>query len=132
MPSFINHSANQAPLNASKLIFTYTNEPRQVHTQEDADASEESVCTDHMILATWSDKKGWSAPELKSYGPLSLLPTSSCLHYAAERFEGMKVYRGYDGKLRIFRPDRNTLRFRNSASRIFLPSFEPIEVEKLT
>lgn len=119
------------PLDASKLKKSLTKSPRQVPTEASASLSDESVCTDHMIIATWKEREGWSEPELKPYGPLSLLPTASCLHYATECFEGMKVYRGYDGKLRIFRPDRNAARFRLSASRISLPLFEPAEIEKL-
>ena len=45
---------------------------------------------------------GWGVPEVKPYGPLSIMPTASVLHYATECFEGMKAYRGYDGKLRVF------------------------------
>lgn len=43
----------------------------------------------------------------------------------------MKVYRGRDGKLRLFRPERNVSRFRISAERISLPTFEPAELLKL-
>jgi branched-chain amino acid aminotransferase len=69
-----------------------------------------SQCTDHMITAVWKSATGWDAPELKPYGNLSLAPTASVLHYATECFEGMKMYRGYDGKLRLFRPDCNCKR----------------------
>ena len=59
------------------------------------------------------------------------MPTASVLHYATECFEGMKIYRGYDSKLRIFRPDRNCCRMLKSATRIALPAFDPKELEKL-
>lgn len=59
------------------------------------------------------------------------MPTASCLHYATECFEGLKVYRGFDGKLRVFRPDRNAARMNMSAGRISLPTFAPNELEKL-
>lgn len=96
-----------------------------------ANAGKESVCTDHMILVKWTSANGWSSPELKPYGPLNLWPTSSCLHYATQCFEGMKVYRGRDGRLRLFRPERNVSRLRVSAERISLPTFEPTELLKL-
>lgn len=51
-------------------------------------------------------------------------PVASCLHYATQCFEGMKVYRGYDGKLRLFRPDQNIARLQMSAERIALPPFD--------
>jgi branched-chain amino acid aminotransferase len=84
-----------------------------------------------MVVATWKHRVGWSKPELKPYGPLSLQPTASCLHYATECFEGLKAYRGHDGKLRVFRIDHNVARLRTSAARISLPAFEPEEVKKL-
>jgi branched-chain amino acid aminotransferase len=90
-----------------------------------------SQCSDHMITAVWKSTTGWEAPELKPYGNLSLAPTASVLHYATECFEGTKLYRGYDGKLRLFRPDCNCRRMLVSSTRISLPAFEPDELEKL-
>ncbi|KAI0394077.1 branched-chain amino acid aminotransferase [Xylariaceae sp. FL0594] len=119
-------------LDASKLIHTFAQNPREVPPEGvTAEPNGNTICTDHMITAMWSAKKGWAAPELKPYGPLSLMPTASVLHYATECFEGMKVYRGYDGKLRIFRPDCNTERMLMSSVRISLPAFDPKELEKL-
>ncbi len=40
------------------------------------------------------------------------------LHYGAEIFEGLKAFRGVDGKVRIFRPDENARRFIRSAERL--------------
>lgn len=70
-----------------------------------------------MVSVTWTDDYGWHAPKIVPYGPLEIMPTASCLHYATQCFEGMKVYRGFDGKLRLFRPDRNCARLVSSASR---------------
>ncbi|OAQ96276.1 hypothetical protein LLEC1_02229 [Akanthomyces lecanii] len=89
-----------AQLDASKMTYTYTKNPREVPDEAVANAGTETIATDHMVLANWSATRGWSAPELKPYGPLSLMPTASCLHYATECFEGLKVFRGYDGGLR--------------------------------
>jgi branched-chain amino acid aminotransferase len=120
-----------APLDASKLIFTRTTNPGTVPSLDDPVIKTASKTTDHMITAVWHASTGWEAPHLKPYGPLMLMPTASVLHYATECFEGMKVYRGYDGKLRLFRPDCNTRRLLMSSTRISLPGFEPEEVEKL-
>lgn len=120
-----------APLDASKLTYTYTTSPRAVPDEARAHSGDETIASDHMVTAVWKESTGWAAPELKPYGPLSLMPTASVLHYATECFEGLKVYRGYDGKLRIFRPDRNAARLLMSSGRISLPLFEPAEVEKL-
>jgi branched-chain amino acid aminotransferase len=122
---------NVQELDASKLTYTFTQSPREVPAPGVTVANGNSICTDHMITAMWSAKKGWAVPELKPYGPLSLMPTASVLHYATECFEGLKAYRGYDGKLRVFRPDCNTARMLMSSVRISLPSFPPDELEKL-
>lgn len=84
-----------------------------------------------MVTARWTVETGWDAPELKPYGAFSIMPTASVLHYATECFEGLKLYRGYDGKLRLFRVSRNCERMRKSAARIALPDFDPKELEKL-
>ena len=118
-------------LDASKLIYTLTTNPRNVPDEITANTSKDTICTDHMIFAKWNETTGWSTPEIKPNGPLSLLPTASCLQYATECFEGLKVYRGYDGKLRLFRADRNGERLHMSAGRISLPQFDPPELKKL-
>jgi len=84
-----------------------------------------------MMAVSWTSTTGWQTPHLKPYGPLSMDPTASCLHYATECFEGMKLYRGFDGRLRLFRPDCNARRMLISSTRIALPAFDPAELEKL-
>jgi branched-chain amino acid aminotransferase len=84
-----------------------------------------------MVTARWTVEHGWEVPELKPYGPFSIMPTASVLHYATECFEGLKLYRGNDGKLRLFRVSRNCERMRKSAARIALPDFDPKELEKM-
>ncbi|GAB1204746.1 hypothetical protein APSETT445_003409 [Aspergillus pseudonomiae] len=85
----------------------------------------------HMVIWTWSAKRGWAAPRTMPHGPLPLMPTASCLNYATQCFEGMKAYRGYDGKLRLFRPYENCLRLLRSAGRVQLPMFEPDKLLQL-
>lgn len=127
-----NGTTRLTPLDASKLTIQRADPAvREVPDEATACSGNETICTDHMITATWKHTSGWSAPELKPYGPLTLMPTASVLHYATECFEGLKAYRGYDGKLRLFRPDRNAQRLLMSTLRISLPGFDPAEVEKL-
>ncbi|KAL9117176.1 MAG: hypothetical protein Q9187_006294, partial [Circinaria calcarea] len=120
-----------AELDASKLVFTRNPNPKPVPEPNSPEILAQSICTDHMIKCAWNSTTGWSAPTLEPYGPLSLMPTASVLHYATECFEGMKTYRGYDSGLRIFRPDRNARRMLHSATRIALPAFDPNELQKL-
>ncbi|KAF9780991.1 branched-chain amino acid aminotransferase II [Thelephora terrestris] len=79
--------------------------------------------TDHMMVASFHPKTGWSAPEIKPYGPLSLDPACSCFQYCTSVFEGMKAFAGPDGKPRLFRPNRNMERMTRSAARVALPAF---------
>lgn len=118
-------------LDASKLTYSFTQTPQDVPDLGVTNIANQSICTDHMLTANWNSTTGWSAPEIKPYGPFSLMPTASVLHYATECFEGLKAYRGFDGKLRLFRPDCNAERLLMSSVRISLPSFPPSEVEKL-
>ena len=46
------------------------------------------------------------------------------LHYAQELYEGMKGYRGQDGKVRLFRPQHNMVRMNFTAQRACLPTFD--------
>ncbi|ORY68723.1 branched-chain amino acid aminotransferase [Pseudomassariella vexata] len=125
------HKPAPKELDASKLTYTFTKSPREVPPPGVDSVDGSTICTDHMISVPWSQKNGWSTPELKPYGPISLMPTASVLHYATECFEGLKAYRGFDGKLRIFRPDCNSARMLQSSVRISLPSFPPAELQKL-
>jgi len=77
--------------------------------------------TDNMVIAQWSENDGWGDAELKAYGPLSLDPATSVLHYGQEIFEGMKAYRQPDGGVSLFRPEANAERFNSSARRMALP-----------
>ena len=120
-----------AGLDASKIRFTPNLSPRSVPAPNSPEVWSQSVCTDHMLTVSWKASTGWQAPHLQPYGPLTLMPTASVLHYATECFEGMKAYRGVDGRVRLFRPERNCARMVKSATRIALPAFNPDELLKL-
>ncbi|WPG98378.1 branched-chain amino acid aminotransferase II [Acrodontium crateriforme] len=124
-------SKSEAPLDASRMKVTLTQTPRQVPEPNSPEVMAQKTCTDHMVTARWTVENGWDAPELKPYGAFSIMPTASVLHYATECFEGLKLYRGFDGRLRLFRVAKNCERFRKSAARIALPDFDPAEVAKL-
>ncbi|TCD67533.1 hypothetical protein EIP91_012287 [Steccherinum ochraceum] len=79
--------------------------------------------TDHMLTIPWSANKGWGAPKIQPYGPLSLPPSATVFHYAQELFEGLKAYRDESGRVTMFRPDMNMKRMNTSAKRVALPSF---------
>ena len=120
-----------APLDASKMTTTLNPNPRPVPAMNSPEVMAQKTCTDHMVTAAWNDKTGWAAPELKPYGPFSIMPSASVLHYATECFEGLKLYRGQDDKLRLFRVNKNCERMRRSCERIALPDFDAKELEKM-
>lgn len=98
---------------------------------DDPIRKEHNSSTDHMLTVKWTEKGGWETPQLRPYGPLDIMPTASCIHYATQAFEGMKAYRGVDGKLRLFRPDLNCKRMNLSSTRIALPPIDPEQLEEL-
>src|SRR2546423_8955721 len=63
--------------------------------------------TDHMFLCDFQEEKGWYDPRVEPYGPLALDPATAVLHYGQGLFEGLKAFRGQDGKVRLFRPNNN-------------------------
>ena len=77
--------------------------------------------TDHMYLAEWTPDDGWHRARVQPYGPFTIDPASSVLHYAQETVEGLKAYRHADGSVWSFRPQANATRFRRSAYRLALP-----------
>eukprot|EP00731_Ephydatia_muelleri_P017199 Em0010g297a len=84
--------------------------------------------TDHMLTVKWDASRGWDSPQIVPFGNLSLSPATSALHYATECIEGMKAYRGIDGKVRLFRPLENIRRLNKSAAAVCLPEFNEAEL----
>jgi branched-chain amino acid aminotransferase len=77
--------------------------------------------SDHMLLCEYANEK-WGTPRIVPYGPLPLDPGASVLHYGQALFEGMKAFRGEDGKIRIFRPEMNWKRMTDGAARLAMQS----------
>jgi branched-chain amino acid aminotransferase len=81
--------------------------------------------TDHMFLADFQEEKGWYDPRIEPYGPLSLDPATAVLHYGQGLFEGLKAFRGKDGKIRLFRPQKHVERLNRTAQRMTIPTIDP-------
>ena len=84
-----------------------------------------TVFTDHMVLVDFQEEKGWYDPRIEPYGPLSLDPATAVLHYAQVVFDGLKAFRGRDGRVRLFRPQKHVERLNNSAKRMCIPPLDP-------
>ncbi|MDR1670949.1 MAG: branched-chain amino acid aminotransferase [Alistipes sp.] len=72
------------------------------------------VKTDWNLRSTWRDGS-WSPVSATQDETLTIHMASTCLHYGQEAFEGLKAFRGVDGKVRIFRLDDNARRMIRSA-----------------
>lgn len=72
------------------------------------------VPTDYNVRCTFSDGK-WGPIEVSDSEYIPMHMAAACLHYGQEAFEGLKAFRGVDGKIRVFRMDENAKRFQRSA-----------------
>ncbi len=84
------------------------------------------VPTDYNVRCYYRDGK-WGEIEVSSSETLNIHIAATSLHYGQEIFEGLKAFRGKDGKVRIFRPMENCRRIQESARGIMM---EPITDEK--
>lgn len=78
------------------------------------------VYADHMFVMDYREG-AWRDPRIVPYGPLSLAPGAASLHYGQSVFEGLKAYRGQDGRIRLFRPAMNARRLHDSCQRLCIP-----------
>jgi branched-chain amino acid aminotransferase len=81
--------------------------------------------TDYNVRCTFKDGK-WGEIEVTQSDKIELHMAATCLHYGQELFEGLKAFRGVDGKIRIFRLGDNAARVRDSAEGIMM---EPVPEE---
>lgn len=75
------------------------------------------VPTDYNVRCYYRDGK-WGEIEVSSSDTINIHMAATALHYGQEIFEGLKAFRGKDGKIRIFRLDENAKRIRSSAQGI--------------
>ena len=78
------------------------------------------IRTDYNVRCYYRDGK-WGALELCSEETINLHMAAVCLHYGQEAFEGLKAFRGKDGKIRIFRPEENAARLQSTCRGILMP-----------
>lgn len=78
--------------------------------------------TDHMFRADYTPEQGWHDARVMPYGALGLDPAASVFHYGQAMFEGLKAFRGVDGKIRLFRAEANARRMASGAPRLCMES----------
>ncbi len=75
--------------------------------------------TDYNVRCYYRDGK-WGELEVSSSDHIDIHIAATCLHYGQEAFEGLKAFKGKDGKIRIFRLEDNARRMINSAHGILM------------
>src|SRR4051794_11977377 len=85
------------------------------------------VLTDHMFLMDYTEGEGWHSPRIVPYGPISMDPATTVLHYGQAIFDGLKAFRGEDGQIRLFRADRHAERLNRSAKIMCMPEL-PVDI----
>ena len=75
--------------------------------------------TDYNVRCYYKNGE-WSKPEISQSEHISVHIAATALHYGQESFEGLKAYRGRDGKVRLFRWEDNARRMTSSAKGIIM------------
>ena len=92
---------------------------------KDSELTFGTVFTDHMFVLDFQEEKGWYDPRVEPYGPFPLDPAAAVLHYAQAVFDGLKAFRGRDGQVRLFRPQKHVERLIQSSQRLCIPPLDP-------
>lgn len=75
--------------------------------------------TDYNVRCYYRNGK-WGEVETSSSEYIPIHMAATALHYGQEAFEGLKAYRGKDGKVRLFRWQENAKRLIHSADGIMM------------
>src|SRR5690554_3764556 len=81
--------------------------------------------TDYNIRCYYRNGK-WGELEISSSNQINIHMAATALHYGQEAFEGLKAFKGKDGKTRIFRMDENARRLESSSDGILMTKL-PVE-----
>ena len=102
------------------ITINKTANPKPLPT-EDNPLTFGTIFTDHMFVMDYETGKGWHNPRIEEYAPISLAPSAMVFHYGQEMFEGLKAYKTEDGRILLFRPQKNIERANNTNRRICIP-----------
>ncbi len=75
--------------------------------------------TDYNVRINFREG-AWGELEISSSEQINLHMAATCLHYGQEAFEGLKAFRGKDGKVRIFRLEENAARMQSTCRGIMM------------
>jgi branched-chain amino acid aminotransferase len=80
------------------------------------------IFSDHMFVSDWNGEE-WTNHRIIPYGPFTLSPATSAIHYGQSIFEGMKAFGSTKNEhdVLMFRPEENAKRLNRSAKRMAMP-----------
>ncbi len=84
------------------------------------------IKTDYNVRSYFKNGQ-WSELEETTSEQITMHIAATCLHYGQESFEGLKAFKGPDGRVRIFRMDENAKRMQRSAEGILMQQV-PLEL----
>jgi branched-chain amino acid aminotransferase len=106
----------------TEIAITLTTDPKQPPADETLAFGR--VFTDHMFLMDYQAGKGWHDPRIVPYGSFTVDPACCVLHYGQSIFDGMKAFRGQDGRVRLFRLLDHARRLNRSAHYLCIPEID--------
>ncbi|MFA9398466.1 MAG: branched-chain amino acid aminotransferase [Clostridiaceae bacterium] len=77
------------------------------------------IKTDYRYVSYFKDGK-WDDGNLVEDNKITISEASTGIHYGQQVFEGLKAYRTKDGKIQLFRPDKNAKRMIGSCNRLLM------------
>ena len=90
---------------------------------------------DRMFSQRYNPAQGWHDASIGPYRPIAMDPAAQVFHNGQMVFDGTKAYRRDDGRINLFRVERNAERFNRSAERMGMPTvpadFHVEAIEKL-
>jgi branched-chain amino acid aminotransferase len=110
------------------IAITRTTAPKQPPADETLTFGK--VFTDHMFMMEYDEGRGWHDPRIVPYAPFTMDPATCVLHYGQTIFDGMKAFRGADGRVRLFRLPDHARRLNRSAHYMCIPEIDPGVVEE--
>ena len=75
--------------------------------------------TDYNVRINFREG-AWGELEVSSSEYINMHMAATCLHYGQEAFEGLKDFRGKDGKIRVFRLEDNAARMQDTCRGILM------------
>lgn len=117
----LNHvDTERSVLQMLNIRIERTNSPK-AKPQDESKLGFGKIFTDHMFVMNYEEGKGWFDPRVIPYQPIELEPSAMVFHYGQEMFEGLKAYPTSDGRVLMFRPQKNIERANNTNKRICIP-----------